>query len=160
MKRTVKILLLAVLVITTMQLPASANLQNNLVPQDRESNAVGSVELEYNEYPQHHYLLDTYVDTAGDWMPWNWADGAGKQIYIALMEMINAIWQLNVLMANFTMVIVQEAFELDFVSGVVDQIGASIQNIAGFGSNGFMANGLWPLLITFVFCLVGAWAAR
>src|SRR5690606_26268491 len=35
----------------------------------------------------------------------------------------------------------------------------SIQNIAGFGSNGFMANGLWPLLITFVFCLVGAWAA-
>ena len=24
-------------------------------------------------------------------MPWNWADGAGKQIYIALMEVVSAI---------------------------------------------------------------------
>ena len=160
MKKTLRLLLIGSLLLLSMIIPVSAeNLQDSLVPQDRESRSVGSVELEYNEFPQHHYLLDTYVDTSGDWMPWNWADGAGKQIYIALMEMINAIWQLNVLMANFTMVIVQEAFELDFVSGVVDQIGASIQNIAGFGSNGFMANGLWPLLITFVFCLVGAWAA-
>ena len=109
-------------------------------------------------YPQHHYELDTYVDTAGDWMPWNWADGAGKQIYIALMEVVNAIWSLNVLFANFTMLIVQEAFDLDFVSGVVDQIAAAIQNVAGFGPSGFMANGLWPLLVTFILAIVGAWA--
>lgn len=160
MKKTLRLLLIGSLLLLSMIIPVSAeNLQDSLVPQDRESRSVGSVELEYNEFPQHHYLLDTYVDTSGDWMPWNWADGAGKQIYIALMEIINAIWQLNVLMANFTMVIVQEAFELDFVSGVIDQIGASIQNIAGFGSSGFMSNGLWPLLVTFVFCLVGAWAA-
>ena len=95
----------------------------------------------------------------GDWMPWNWADGAGKQIYIALMEIINAIWKVNVLLANFTMVIVQEAFELDFVSGVVDEVGTAIQHIAGFNSGGFMDNGLWPLMVTFMLCLVGAWAA-
>ena len=145
--------------IFVLQVPASAeSLQDNLVPQDTETGSIGEVDLKYNEYPQHHYELDTYVDTAGDWMPWNWADGAGKQIYIALMEVVNAIWSLNVLLANFTMLIVQEAFDLDFVSGVVDQIAAAIQNVAGFGPSGFMANGLWPLLVTFILAIVGAWA--
>lgn len=160
MKKTIRLVLIAALLLTSMQIPVSADsLQDNLVPQDRDAGTIGEVELDYNEHPQHHYELDTYVDTSGDWMPWNWADGAGKQIYIALMEIINAIWQLNVLLANFTMVIVQEAFELDFVSNVVDEIGAAIQNLAGFNSSGFMANGLWPLLVTFVLCLVGTWAA-
>ncbi|MDW2879718.1 MULTISPECIES: CD3337/EF1877 family mobilome membrane protein [Bacillaceae] len=159
MKKALRALVVAVFVLVSVQIPASADsLQDNLVPQDRETGAIGEVQLEYNEYPQHHYELDTYVDTAGDWMPWNWADGAGKQIYIALMEIVNAIWQLNILLANFTMVIVQEAFQLDFVSNVVDEIGTSIQSIAGFGSGGFLSNGLWPLLITFILCLVGTWA--
>ncbi|MCK6208476.1 CD3337/EF1877 family mobilome membrane protein [Bacillus infantis] len=159
MKKFFRLVIITALLLTSMQILVSADsLQDNLVPQDRETGIIGEVELDYNEHPQHHYELDTYVDTSGDWMPWNWADGAGKQIYIALMEIINAIWQLNVLLANFTMVIVQEAFELDFVSNVVDEIGAAIQNIAGFNSSGFMANGLWPLLVTFVLCLVGTWA--
>lgn len=160
MKKVIRVIMVAVLFLVSMQLPASADsLQDNLVPQDREKGTIGEVDLQYNEYPQHHYELDTYVDTSGDWMPWNWADGAGKQIYIALMEIVNSIWQLNVLLANFTMVIVQEAFELDFVSGVVDEVGAAVQNIAGFNSGGFMAKGLWPLMITFMLCLVGTWAA-
>lgn len=159
MKKALRILMIVTVLLLSMQLSASASLQDNLVPQDKDKGSVGEVQLEYNEYPQHHYKLDTYVDTSGDWMPWNWADGAGKQIYIALMEVVNAIWQLNVLLANFTMVIVQEAFELDFVSDVVDEIGSAIQNIAGFNSGGFMGNGLWPLLVTFIICLVGAWAA-
>lgn len=148
-----------IIIIFVLQVPASAeSLQDNLVPQDTETRAVGEVDLKYNEYPQHRYELDTYVDTAGDWMPWNWADGAGKQIYIALMEVVNAIWSLNVLFANFTMLIVQEAFDLDFISGVVDQIAVAIQNVAGFGPSGFMSNGLWSLLVTFVIAIVGAWA--
>lgn len=159
MKRLIKFFSLSVALVLILQVPASAeSLQDNLVPQDRDSSSVGEVDLKYNEYPQHHYELDTYVDTAGDWMPWNWADGAGKQIYIALMEVVNAIWSLNVLLANFTMLIVQEAFNLDFISGVVDQIAAAIQNVAGFGSGGFMSNGLWPLLVTFIIAIVGAWA--
>ena len=151
MKKLMRFFLVSITMIFVLQVPASAeSLQDNLVPQDTETRSVGEVDLKYNEYPQHHYELDTYVDTAGDWMPWNWADGAGKQIYIALMEVVNAIWSLNVLLANFTMLIVQEAFDLDFISGVVDQIAAAIQNVAGFGPSGFMSNGLWPLLVTFV----------
>ncbi|MEK4925011.1 conjugal transfer protein [Cytobacillus sp. FSL R5-0569] len=160
MKKILKLLAVICLMFVTMQVPVAAeSLQDNLVPQDRDTQRVGEVELEYNEHPQHHYELDTYIDTSGDWMPWNWMDGAGNQIYIALMEMVNAIWMLNNLLANFTMVIVQEAFALDFVSSVIDQIGAAISSIAGFNSNGFMGNGLWPLLITFIICMVGAWAA-
>jgi transposase-like protein len=136
----------------------TGSLQDNLVPQDEDAKQVGEVDLKYNEYPQHHYKLDTWVDTEGDWMLWNWADGAGKQIYIALMEIINSIWNVNVLLANFTMKIVQEGFELDFVSNVTEQLGAAIQNIAGFGPGGFMQKGLWPLLVTFVIGIVGAWA--
>jgi hypothetical protein len=159
MKKLMRFFLLSVALLFVFQLPVSAeSLQDNLVPQDRESGSVGEVHLKYNEYPQHHYELDTYVDTSSDWMPWNWADGAGKQIYIALMEVVNAVWSLNVLLSNFTMKIVQEAFELDFVSGVVTEIGAAIQNIAGFGPSGFMGNGLWPLLVTFIIAIVGAWA--
>src|SRR4051794_36272022 len=159
MKKLMRLFVATIIMIFILQLSASAeSLQDNLVPQDTETGAVGEVDLKYNEFPQHHYGLDTYVDTAGDWMPWNWADGAGKQIYIALMEVVNAIWSLNVLFANFTMLIVQEAFDLDFISGVVDQIAIAIQNVAGFGPSGFMSNGLWPLLVTFVFAIVGAWA--
>ncbi len=150
---------LFVALLLTFQIPASADsLQDNLVPQDTDAESVGEIDLEYNEYPQHHYKLDTFVNTEGDWMPWNWADGAGKQIYIALMEIINSIWNVNILLANFTMKIVQEAFELDFVSNVTEEIGTAIQNIAGFGPGGFMGNGLWPLLVTFVIAIVGAWA--
>ena len=159
MRKAIRTLIISALLLLSMQIPASASLQDSLVPHNRDQSSIGEVHLKYNEYPQHHYQLDTYVDTAGDWKPWNWADGAGKQIYIALMEIINAIWQLNVLLANFTMVIVQEAFELDFVSSVVDEVGAAIQNVAGFNSGGFMGNGLWPLLVTFMLCLVGTWAA-
>ena len=109
MKKLMRLFLIFITMIFVLQVPASAeSLQDNLVPQDTETVSVGEVDLEYNEYPQHYYELDTYVDTAGDWMPWNWADGAGKQIYIALMEVVNAIWSLNVLIANFTMLIVQE----------------------------------------------------
>lgn len=159
MKKLIRFLSLSIVLLFVFQLPASAeSLQDNLVPQDTEAESVGEVDLKYNEYPQHHYELDTYVDTSGDWMPWNWADGAGKQIYIALMEVVNAVWSLNVLLGNFTMKIVQEAFELDFVSGVVIEIGAAIQNIAGFGPSGFRGEGLWPLLVTFVIAIVGAWA--
>ncbi|MFI9225266.1 CD3337/EF1877 family mobilome membrane protein [Peribacillus frigoritolerans] len=159
MKKLLRFFLLSVALLLALQVPASAaSLQDNLVPQDSETKTVGEVDLKYNEYPQHHYKLDTWVDTDGDWMPWNWADGAGKQIYIALMEIINSIWTVNILLANFTMKVVQEAFELDFISNVTDEIGLAIQNIAGFGPGGFMADGLWPLLVTFIIGIVGAWA--
>ncbi|MGM0924138.1 MAG: CD3337/EF1877 family mobilome membrane protein [Bacillota bacterium] len=159
MKKLMKLLLFSITLLLVFQIHASAeSLQDNLVPQDFDTGSVGEVDLEYNEHPQHNYKLDTWVDTGGDWMPWNWADGAGKQIYIALMEIINSIWNVNILLANFTMKIVQEAFELDFVSNVTEEIGLAIQNIAGFGPGGFMGNGLWPLLVTFVIAIVGAWA--
>ncbi|WP_040374272.1 CD3337/EF1877 family mobilome membrane protein [Peribacillus psychrosaccharolyticus] len=159
MKLLIRFLSLSLVFFMTLQVSASAeSLQDNLVPQDQNTKKIGEIELQYNEYPQNHYKLDTWVDTDGDWMPWNWADGAGKQIYIALMEIVNSIWNVNVLLANFTMKIVQESFELDFVSTVSDEIGMAIQNIAGFGPSGFMENGLWPLLVTFMIGLVGAWA--
>ncbi|WP_206197417.1 CD3337/EF1877 family mobilome membrane protein [Peribacillus frigoritolerans] len=159
MKKIIRFFLLSVTILWAFQVSVSAeSLQDNLVPQDSDAESVGEIDLEYNEYPQHHYKLDTWVDTNGDWMPWNWADGAGKQIYIALMEIINSIWNVNILLANFTMKIVQEAFELDFVSNLTEEIGTAIQNIAGFGPGGFAGDGLWPLLVTFVIAIVGAWA--
>src|SRR6478735_1771498 len=98
MKKLMRFLVATIIITIVLQVAASAeSLQVNLVPQDTEEGTVGAADLKYNEYPQHRYELDTYVDTAGDWMPWNWADGAGKQIYIALMEVVNAIWSLNVL---------------------------------------------------------------
>lgn len=142
--------LLIFLINILIQILASANVQDSLVSQDQNGDYIGEVELEYNEHPQSHCKLDTYVDYSGDWMPWNWAKGVGKEVYVALMEMINAIWQLNVLLSNFTMTIVQEAFELDFDESVVSEVAAAIQNIAGFGPGGFIGNGLWPLLITFL----------
>ncbi|ALA55213.1 Membrane protein, putative (plasmid) [Shouchella clausii] len=146
------------LLFLTSGLTASANIQDSLVPREEDKTSVGEVQLDYNEYPQHHYYLDSYIDTSGDWMPWNWAEGAGKQIFIALAELTNSIWQLNVLLAHFTGFIVQEAFTLDFVSSVTNVIGKAIQGVAGF-SNGFHSDGLWPLLVTFMLCLVGTWAA-
>ena len=70
MKKLMRLFLISITIVFVLQVPASAeSLQDNLVPQDTETGAVGEVDLEYNEYPQHYYVLDTYVDTAGDWMP-------------------------------------------------------------------------------------------
>ena len=65
MAKSIRVILILILLFLTMQVPASASLQDNLVPQDTDQGSVGEVDLEYNEYPQHHYELDTYVDTSG-----------------------------------------------------------------------------------------------
>lgn len=158
MKKAIRVLIIAISLFMTMQIPAYANLQNNLVPQQEDKKTEGQVELNYNAHPNHHYKLDTYIDTDGDWMPWNWGEGASNQLFIALSEIINASWMINVTVSSFTMMIVQEAFQLDFVSDVIDQVAAAVQNIAGFGPGGFMATGIWPILIIFIISIVGAWA--
>lgn len=158
MKKAIRVLIIAIGLFMTMQIPAYANLQNNLVPQQEDKKTEGQVELNYNAHPNHHYKLDTYIDTDGDWMPWNWGEGASNQLFIALSEIINASWMINVTVSSFTMMMVQEAFQLDFVSDVIDQVAAAIQNIAGFGPSGFMGTGIWPLLIIFMISIVGAWA--
>lgn len=168
MKKIIKIFMLFVVLFLSIQVPANAetdeddkgkpSLQDNLVPQDTNAKKIGDVDLKYNDYPMHHYELDTYIDTEGNFWPWNWGEAAGEGIFAAMMEMINAVWQLNILLANLTMLMVSEAFELDFVKNVTKQLGEAIQALAGFGPNGFSENGLFPILITFVITITGAWA--
>lgn len=40
---------------------------------------------EYARYPLERYLLDFYVDTSGDWLPWNWGEGISNNLYSALI---------------------------------------------------------------------------
>lgn len=47
----------------------SANVQDSLVPQEQNGDYIGEIELEYNEHPESHYKLDTYVDYLRSWMP-------------------------------------------------------------------------------------------
>ncbi|MGG1221124.1 hypothetical protein ABE236_27295, partial [Priestia endophytica] len=135
----------------------AANPQNDFVPQNPDEKQVGKVPAEYNKYPFFNYDLDTYVDTGGDWLPWNWKDGAGKQIFLAVMQFMEFLWTTNVMFSYFVMFVAEKAFSLDFVSAVVGQIAEAIRAIAGF-NGGFRTTGLFPLLGSFMIILVGTWA--
>jgi hypothetical protein len=154
-KKIIRILFVTICLFIILQTPASASIQEGLVPKDDRSR-VGDVDLTYNDYPMSNYELATYVNTDGDWLPWNWGDGIGKQFLVALMEFTNLLWFMSVVFSQFVIFVVQEAFTLDFITNVVGEISKAIRSIAGF-DGGFSSKGLWPSLIIFMILLVGTW---
>ncbi|MBM7554569.1 CD3337/EF1877 family mobilome membrane protein [Thalassobacillus pellis] len=158
MKQVFFIAIVGLAVFLSTPFSVSAALSDNLVPQNT-GDVIGDVPLFYNEYSPNHYRLETYVDTSGDWMPWNWDDGVEHAFYLKLNEIINTLWMHNIILSNFTMKVVQEAFALNFVQDVIQQLEQAIQQTAGIGPGGFQEKGIWPLLVTLVLTLAGTWAA-
>ncbi|MGM9988170.1 MAG: hypothetical protein ACI35O_13210, partial [Bacillaceae bacterium] len=68
-----------------------------------------------NEHKYVNYQLETHIDTNWDWLPWQWGDGVEHGLFLSLAAIVDALWNLNVVMSSFTIFITGEAFNLDFV---------------------------------------------
>lgn len=156
MKRVLRWVLIALLCFSFMGTAVSASsLEDNVVPQNEHS-FEGKVELEYNKYPKSSYVLDLYIDRTNN--PFNISGKIDDGIQAFRLDLLNSVWMFMVVVVNFVIFVVGEAFKLDFIDSIIAQITGAIQDIAGFDAGGFRTNGLWPILITFIITLVGAWA--
>lgn len=156
MKQALRWLLVTLLCFSFMGTVVSASsLEDNVVPQNPHSHE-GKVELEYNKYPKSRYVLDLHIEKTKN--PLNISGKIDDGIQAFRLDLLNSIWMFMVVVVNFVIFVVGEAFKLDFIDSIITQITAAIQNIAGFDAGGFRANGLWPILITLIITLVGAWA--
>ena len=110
---------------------------------------------EFSKYSINNYQLDFYVDTSWDWLPWNWKDGLGKTVQYAFYMFTNLIWTLNLYISNAVGYLIQQAYDLDFISGAADTVGKNIQLITGISPSGFSTTGLFPGMIALITLLVG-----
>lgn len=112
---------------------------------------------EFSRYPIDNYQLDFYVDSSWDWLPWNWLDGIGKTAQYAIYLFTNFLWTLNLYISNAVGYLIQQAYDLDFISSAAGEIGKNIQLIAGVSASGFDSTGLFPGMMAIVTLLVGVY---
>ncbi|EPM6851918.1 CD3337/EF1877 family mobilome membrane protein [Enterococcus hirae] len=113
---------------------------------------------DFETYPLDNYNLDFFVDTSWNWLPWKWGEGISNTVIYGIFAVTNILWMLNVYLCYFLGFLVQEAFELDFLSELIGSLSHTIQNIAGMNRTGTLSHGLVPffggLLITLAGCSV------
>ena len=112
---------------------------------------------EFSRYPIDNYQLDFYVDSSWDWLPWNWLDGIGKTAQYAIYLFTNFLWTLNLYISNAVGYLIQQAYDLDFISSAASEIGKNIQLIAGVSAGGLDSMGLFPGMMAIVTLLVGVY---
>ena len=112
---------------------------------------------EFSKYPIDNYQLDFYVDSSWDWLPWNWLDGIGKTAQYAIYLFTNFLWTLNLYISNAVGYLIQQAYDLDFISSAASEIGKNIQLIAGVSAGGLDSMGLFPGMMAIVTLLVGVY---
>ena len=112
---------------------------------------------EFSKYPIDNYQLDFYVDSSWDWLPWNWLDGIGKTAQYAIYLFTNFLWTLNLYISNAVGYLIQQAYDLDFISSAASEISKNIQLIAGVSASGLDSMGLFPGMMAIVTLLVGVY---
>ncbi|MGY3779315.1 CD3337/EF1877 family mobilome membrane protein [Isobaculum melis] len=109
----------------------------------------------YTKHPIDNYSLDFYIDTSGNWLPWNWGDGIMNAVYYALFLLTNMFWMLNALFSYFVGYIVEQAYNLDFVSKTIKKLAVNMQTLAGVDKNGFKYTGLFPKMVPILILIFG-----
>ena len=113
----------------------------------------------FSKYSLDHYQLDFYVDESWDWLPWNWSDGIGKSVMYGLYAITNFIWTVSMYLSNATGYIIQESYQLDFISDTADAIGKNIQLLAGVTSKGFSNEGFYVGFLLLFILIIGMYVA-
>lgn len=132
-------------------------IEDHLIPRDSKTYE-GQVPLKYNQYDNSRYQMDLYLDESQN--PFNLSGKISDSVYAWYHDhVMNGIWMFHLVLFQFVMKVVYEAFQLDFISSIIVEISAAIQSVAGFDQGGFRANGVWPSLVILIITVVGSWAA-
>ncbi|MCQ6289006.1 type IV secretion system protein [Bacillus cereus] len=87
-----------------------------------------------------------------------------RMIYSTCQWFVNLAFKLNIMLAQLTMFLVDQALKLDIVSSVADKLATAMQNISGIGEDedgkmGFLSGGLFPSIIGLTCMLSACYAA-
>lgn len=140
-------------VIVTLTMIGWASFAAGLVDEPTDGNYL------YSMFPLSHYQLDFYVDNSWGWLPWNWVDSIGKGVMYGIYAITNFLWSLSVYLSSATGALVQEAFNLDFISDLSDAIGANIQRLAGVSMSGISSDGLYFGFLMLFILILGLYVA-
>jgi hypothetical protein len=112
---------------------------------------------EYSKYSLSNYQLDFYVDNSWGWLPWNWSDGLGKSVMYGLYAITSFIWTISLYLCFATGYLIQEAYNLDFISDTANAIGKNIQTLAGITEKGFSTSGFYVGFLLLLVLILGVY---
>lgn len=143
-----------VLLLPLVALTLSPNLavQAGILPE-----SVGASEHLYDKYALSAYSLDFWVDTSGDWLPWNWGEGIGKNVDYILCVLADFIWMIARYLGYFLGWLVEQAYSLDFINDTITYLGANMQKVLGVDASGLRGHGLLPSFLPILIILVGCY---
>lgn len=111
----------------------------------------------YSKYSISNYQLDYYADMS--WFPTKFFDNMSNSFGWAIHMLANSIWSVGVMLSSGAGYVVQEAFKLDFVSSMAEDVGKNIQTLAGLSKGGISPDGFYAGFLLLVVLAVGIYAA-
>lgn len=109
---------------------------------------VREVVANYTKYPLDNYSLDFYADSGGMF---------AKVAYQALYLLTNVLWILSAAFSYLIGFIVEQAYNLDFISDAISYLSGNIQTIAGVDESGFRSHGLLPSFLPIFIVIAGGY---
>lgn len=110
----------------------------------------------FNKYPIENYMLDSWVDTAGNWMPWNWGDAVDDGIFSILTFLVGSIYVSIFRLFSVIGYFVQVVYSTDLVNPLADMVVAYIQGVSGFNGS-FLQNGLFTEFLVTIIIITGVY---
>lgn len=112
---------------------------------------------EYSKHPIGNYALDFYADVGSAWLPWNWSDNIGAGVFTTIHSITSSFWTILVYLSYFVGWVVEQAFNLNFLTDAIDLLSGNIQRIAGVNLGGFMMSGLFPAMALLLILCAGCY---
>ncbi len=147
-------MILVLFVVMPSGISNAETLDDNFIPLDEREN-VGDVELLYNKYPISHYKLDTHAEEAEGF---NFMEKTTQTFLYAGNHITNLLFKGIVWFIQGTIFLLNEAFQLEFINGMIEGAARSIQILTGF-DGGFSDVGIYTYFIGFLVSLMAIWAA-
>lgn len=114
---------------------------------------------EYSKHPIGNYALDFYADVGSAWLPWNWSDNVGAGVFTTIHSITSSFWTILVYLSYFVGWVVEQAFNLNFLTDAIDLLSGNIQRIAGVNMGGFTMSGLFPAMALLLILCAGCYFA-
>jgi|GEM_PF-5294692 len=108
----------------------------------------------FNKYPIKNYRPDSYVDTSGDWLPWNWGKGLDDGMYSVISYLVGTVYVAIFTFFDIIGYLVQAVYSTDVIEPLLDTAVNFIQSVSGFNGR-FLQNGLFTQFLAVVVIITG-----
>lgn len=125
---------------------------------DEAADKTREIKANYEKTPLFNYSLDFFVeDDSSFWKPWTWGESLGNSALYAIYLITNIFWLIGAILSWLAGYVLEQAFNLNFISDAVSGISDNIQKLAGVNQNGFMSSGLFPSLAVLLIMIMGVY---